>query len=184
MNKPENIYTTEETTTKKFEYGKPEGWDKKKTLPIINPKKFKMKWWMIIRDVWRGMEDIEPKYLMKYDNWMNELKLIAMTVFITFCLIFIVFNSPLISATGANEADNERKTWLDKGIDYVFEKYDEMKGVPSVVAKPDTIYQVKKDTVVPEYKPIMTAEQLDSIINSYNQRLDSLRAADSTAKIE
>ena len=181
IQKPDTIYTTEETTTKKFYYGKPDGWDKKKP-PQINPKKFKMKWWMIVRDVWRGMEDIEPKYLMRYDGWMNELKIIAMTVFITFCLTYMVFHSPLVSATGANEADNERKTWLDKGIDYVFEKYDDWRGVKPIV-KPDTIYQVKKDTMT-TIVPLLTQEQLDSIINSYNQSLDSLQASDSTAKIE
>jgi len=92
-----------------------------------------------------------------------------------------LFHSSLVTTSASNE-DNDRETFFDKGMDYVLGKYDEWKYGP-IIAKPDTIYQVKKDTIAPMI-PLLTQEQLDSIINSYNQRLDSLKAADSTAKIE
>lgn len=172
MEKPRNIYTTEETTTRKFSYDKPEGWDKKP--PLINPKKYKPKWWQIVRDIWNGKEDIEPKYLMKYDGWMHELKLVVMTVFVTLCIIYITFHSPLIETSAANAENNEKDSWFDKGLDYVLGKYDDWRGItPIIITKPDTIYQVVKDTPVIAPVPLLTQEQLDSIIKSY--KLDSIQ---------
>lgn len=179
MRKPEKIYHEEQ---KKFNYGKPEGWDKKP--PKINPKLFKMKWWMIIRDVWRGREDIEPKYLMRYEGWMHELKVICMTVFVTSCLAYMLFHSSFITESAINEKENNEPTWFDKGFDYIMGRYDNWRGVPPIIAKPDTIYQVVvRDTAVPPPVPAMTQQELDSIIATYNIRLDSVRLVDSTSFI-
>jgi len=177
MRKPEKIYQEEQ---KKFNYDKPEGWDKKP--PIIKFKEFKPKWWQILRDGLLG-EDMEPKYFMRYEGWMHELKIICLTMLFTFCLTFIMLNSSFIMTSAVNEEkENNYRTWFDDGFDYVVGKYDRWRGVKPIVAAPDTIYKVMvRDTAIPAPVPIMTQHEVDSIIAMYNQRLDSLRLADSTS---
>jgi len=178
MRKPEKIYQEDEK--KKFNYDKPEGWDKKP--PLIKIKEFKPTWWQILKNGLSG-EDMEPKYFMRYEGWMHELKVICMTIFVGACLASILFNSSLITTSAMNEKENEKETWFDKGLDYVMGRYDEWRGVTPIV-KPDTIYQVVvRDTAIPAPVPLMTQQELDSIIATYNQRLDSARLADSTSFI-
>lgn len=177
MRKPEKIYHEEQ---KKFNYDKPEGWDKKP--PLIKIKEFKPTWWQILKS---GLinEDMEPKHFMRYEGWMHELKLICMTVFVTSCLAYMLFHSSFITTSAMNEKQNDEPTWFDKGFDYIMGRYDNWRGIKPIV-KPDTIYQVRIDTVIPAPVPLMTQQELDSIIATYNKRLDSLKATDSTTKIE
>ena len=170
MKKPDKIYEEE---IKKFKFEKPEGWDRKP------PKQFKMKWWQILKDG-LAKKDMEPKYFFMYEGWMHELKVIMFTVFFTICITYIVFHSPFITTSAMNEKENEKETLFDRGLDYVLGKYDEWRGITpsSIVVKPDTIYQVVKDTI-PAPVPLLTQEQLDSIIKSY--KLDSIqKVIDST----
>lgn len=176
MKKPEKIYQEEQ---KKFNYDKPEGWDKKPSL--IKMKEFKPKWWQILKDGLLNV-DMEPKYFMKYEGWMNELKLICFSVLFTFCIAYIMFNSFFITTSAMNEKENNEPTLFDKGFDYVMDKYNNWRGVKPIVT-PDTIYQVVvKDTPLPApIPPLMTQYEVDSIIAMYNKTLDSVRLADSTS---
>lgn len=167
MKKPEKIYYEEEK--KKFNYNKPEGWDKKP--PLINIKEFKPTWWQILKDGLKG-EDMEPKYFMKYEGWMHELKIIGFTAFTTLCIIYIVFNSSFIRTSAMDS--NDDAGLLNRGIDYILGRYDEWKGLTPQPAK---VYNSTDTTVL--YQPTITQQELDSIINMYNNRLDSLKNADS-----
>lgn len=171
MKKPEKIYEE-----KKFNYDKPEGWDKKP--PLINMKEFKLTWWQILKTGLKG-DDMEPKHFLRYEGWMHELKIICFTVFVTFSLAYMLFRSSLMSTSAMNDKENEEQTWFNKGLDYVLGKYDDWRGIKPIVA-PDTTYQVAvvKDTLPPPVA-LMTQQELDSIINTYNKRLDSLKAVDS-----
>jgi len=164
VKKPDKIY---DENKKKFVYDKPEGWDKKP--PIINMKEFKPKWWQILKSGLSN-EDMEPKYFMKYEGWMHELKIVCLTVFTTLCIIYLLFNSAFIT-TSAMDA-NDDAGMLNRGIDYLIDNYNEWRGIEKKVPV-DTI---KVDTILieptaPIYTPI-TEEQLDSIIASY--KLDSI----------
>ena len=164
VKKPDKIY---DETKEKFNYDKPEGWDKKP--PLIKVKEFKPKWWQILKDGLKG-EDMEPKYFMKYEGWMHELKIVGFTVFTTLCIIYIIFNSSFIRTSAMDS--NDDAGLLNRGIDYILGRYDEWKGIEKKVSA-DT---VKIDSILieptdPIYTPI-TEEQLDSIIASY--KLDSI----------
>jgi len=179
MRKPEKIYQEEQ---KKFNYDKPEGWDKKPKSPLLKTKEFKLTWWQILKTGLLG-DDMEPKYFMRYEGWMHELKTMCLTVLVTFSLAYMVFSSSLMSTSAMNDKENEKQTWFNKGLDYVMGKYDDWRGIKPMIV-PDTIYQVAvvKDTL-PTPVPLMTQQELDSIIVTYNQRLDSLKLADSTSFI-
>lgn len=173
IQKPYKLYHEEES---KFRYEKPEGWDKK---PSLKSKEFKLTWWQILKSGLKG-DDMEPKHFMRYEGWMHELKVIMLTIFFTFSLAYMLFHSKFITTSVMNDKENAKETWFDKGLDYVLGKYDDWNGVTPIV-KPDTIYQVVKDTL-PAPVPIMTQQELDSIINTYNIRLDSLKNIDSLTK--
>lgn len=167
MKKPEKIYEEQKT----FRYEKPEGWDKKP--PLIKIKEFKPKWWQILKSGLKG-DDMEPKYFLRYEGWMHELKIIGLTVFTTLCIIYIVFNSRFITTSAMEK--NDDAGILNEWIDKLMGKYDEWQGLtPSSPAK-----TVVLDTI-PKYQPIITQQELDSIINTYNQRLDSLKTVDSSS---
>jgi hypothetical protein len=85
-----------------------------------------------------------------------------------------------MSTSAMNDKDNEKQTWFNKGLDYVMGKYDDWRGIKPMVV-PDTIYQVVVKDTLPTPVPLMTQQELDSIIATYNQRLDSVRLADSTS---
>lgn len=164
IQKPDKIYEE-----KRFNYDKPEGWDKRP--PLIKGKEFKPKWWQILKNGLKGQE-MEPKYFMKYEGWMHELKIIGLTVFTTLCIIYIVFNSRFITTSAMEK--NDDAGILNEWIDKLIGKYDEWQGITLIdTTKIDTILI---EPTSPIYTPI-TEEQIDSIVNSY--RLDSTKIADS-----
>jgi hypothetical protein len=182
VKKPDKIY---DENKKKFVYDKPEGWDKKP--PIMNMKEFKPKWWQILKDGLLNV-DMEPKYFLRYEGWMHELKIVCITVFVTFSLAYMLFRSSLMSTSAMNDKDNEKQSWFDKGMDYVMDKYDELRGIEKKAPAPVKIDTILIEPMAPIYSPI-TEEQLDSIIASYKldsiaHITDSINLGDSLNKIK
>jgi hypothetical protein len=180
MEKPKNIYiindntTTSTTSTRKpIQWDKPEGWDKKPSSNII--KKYKPKWWEILKAGITGDESLEPKYIVKYDNWMHELKVMCLTILSTFAIMYCIFHSPLMSTSVEDQGDEVGIGFLNRGIDYLADKYDEWQG-KTVTITPDTVFQVRKDTVTMISNEELMKE-VDSIITKYKQ--DSTALADS-----
>lgn len=184
MEKPKNIYvedyeddvtTSTTSTTRKFNYEKPDGWDGKKT------KKHKPSIWKILKAGLTNDESLEPKYIVKYDNWMHELKVMSITVLITLILTYSVFSSSFITTSTISEEKNDDVGLLNRGIDYLIEKYEEMRGRKVVPITSDTVH-VYKDTLIDVATDDELVDQLDSIINQY--RKDSIRIADSLNALE
>ena len=168
VKRPERIYnetTTTHTTTKRFNYGKPNGWDKQP-----KPKEFKLKWHQILKGGLLG-EDMEPKDYKRYETWMTNVKVVALTIVTIILLTYSMFKSPFITDSGMSE-DNKEDSWMDKGLDYVIGKYDDYNIKPLAPVIFDTI------TII----PTITKEEVDSIMSKY--RKDSTNIADSLLSLE
>ena len=172
ISKPSKIYngdkvTTAPTTTK-MNWDKPEGWDKP------TPKPYKMNW---LTRLMKGLmrEELDASDQRKYDALMFEIKVFIVTTFIVLAIALGVSKGPFLSSKYTSAQDSP--TLLDPAIDFVSDKWDEWNGNSSTfVAKPDTIYQIHKDTihVIPDS---VIAHEVDSILAQY--RRDSTRLSDS-----
>lgn len=168
VQRPERIYnetTTTHTTTKRFNYGKPSGWDKQ-SKP--KSKEYKVTWWQILKG---GLfdEEMEPKDYRKYSDFMLELKIASLTLLTITIISWIVINSPFIKDSAMNDVNNN-PTWMDKGLDYIMGKEDY--NIKPLAPVADTIVIV----------PIVTQQEVDSIMSKYKQ--DSTHLADSLLSLE
>lgn len=94
------------------------------------PKEYSPKWYLILKDGLLG-NDMEPKFYMRYEKWMQQVKILAFTFFTGISIIYITFNSPFITTSyqqGTKEDAGLLNEWIDKAIG----KYDEWQDV-----KPD-----------------------------------------------
>lgn len=168
LNKPTNIYeTTSETTTvtKKFNYEKPEGWDRKP------PKKIKISW---LRRIKNGLFNVEmdASDQRKYDALIENIRVLFFTFTFVFLLSAAIFSSSFMS--GKYTSEEYDPTYLDMGIDYISDLYDEIVHNKKPVPVTDTIYESRKDTISQD---VLVLKELDSIIRKYVE--DSTRIADS-----
>lgn len=172
IQKPTKIYeeqpTVTQTTTRKFNYDKPEGWNKA-------PKKYKMGWFKRIKNGLFNV-DMEPSDQKKYDALIENIRVLFFTSVATCLLFALLFNSPF--ATEKYRDVKYDPTYIDMGIDFLADLYDEKFNKKQVFNAPDTIRQVRRDTI---NQDVLIQMEVDSIMRKYRE--DSTRLADSLSKI-
>jgi hypothetical protein len=112
----------------------------------IQTKEYSPKWYIILKDGLLG-EDMEPKFYMRYEKWMHQLKIIVFTIIIGLSIIYITFNSPFIT-TSYQTGTKEDAGTLNRWIDYAIGKYDEWKDVESEIQKPKVFNANSIDTTL------------------------------------
>lgn len=167
IQKPTKIYeehpiiTTGQTTTKRFVYEKPEGWDKK-------PKRFKGMSWF--ERVITGLRDepMEPSDQKKYDTLAENARVFSITFASVFLLILIG-----VKTASMGEPYPEHIKSKDKyGAKLLDELVNLIKGEEKkyTTVSPDTIFVTKQDTTSTSPSPstniqeIMTMDYVDTTI--------------------
>ena len=137
-------------------YNKPQGWNGGgNKLPLYRPnteKKYKPGWGKII---WWGVTDtdMDPKYARKYDELKDKLR--PLLIIIGIAIVAIV----VMSYYGAFKPSTEPyrgDSYIDKAINWLADKYDDITGRPKYYKDTTTI--PLRDTLVP-----MTSDTLNLI---------------------
>jgi len=82
-----------------------------------------------LKIIWCGLmgDDLMPKHFKVYDNFMETLKLVSLTLGIEFIIVFICFQSPLITNGGVSDGEYiYEPTYMDYVIDFCIEQYDNL----------------------------------------------------------
>ena len=116
LQKPEDkeiyrrLLPTEQFPPKKFNYSDDE-------LPM---NKLKIIWCGLMGD------DLMPKHFKIYDNFMDTLKLVSLTLAIEFILIYVCFHSPLITSSGVKGDYKYEPTYIDYVINFCIDQYNKL----------------------------------------------------------
>jgi len=154
--------TSTTSTTKKFNFDKPPGWNKK-------PKK-KNKLSEFFRIMRGGLmrHDMDPSDHRKFDIWFLDIKILI------FCTIFaiIMFNTVISTSFGSEkytEGAENHTTLLDQAIDYISKQQE-----PQVEIKPKQQVVIIKDSLINIDSVAYVLRQSDSILNLIRHMDDSL----------
>ena len=90
----------------------------------VKYKEYSPKWYVILKDGILG-NDMEPKFYMRYEKWMHQLKILVFTFLTGISIIYITFNSSFITTSAMDS--NDDTGILNEWIDMAIVKYDEWK---------------------------------------------------------
>ena len=78
-----------------------------------------------IKIIWCGLmgDDLMPKHFKVYDNFMDTLKLVSLTLTIEFILIYLCFHSSLITSSSVKGDYKYEPTYMDYVIDFCIDQY-------------------------------------------------------------
>ncbi len=153
--------TSTTSTTKKFNFDKPPGWNKKPKKKSKLSEFFRIMRGGIMRD------DMDASDHRKFDIWMLDIKITFLCSIFAIAMFSIVTSSALGSEKYTEQKEN--KSLLDKAIEYVMGKE------PQVEIEPKKqMVVIVKDSLINIDSVAYILRQSDSILNLVRHMDDSL----------